>query len=218
MLLLALLLVEPRRQKLDASPWRGIGEVVASFVRTPVLRRTTLLAAFIQAAGVIGVWSYVLYFQACALPITVFGALFAAFGICCGAGARFSAAVSSRVGERTTLWAAALLIPAGFVLLSLAQTRWLVPVSWLNGWLWNLTGPLLLTRVNEGFTSDRRATAISVMRLVGSVSYAVSGPLFGQLADTRSLSLAYQVLAGALAVGASLNLVGWQRGSELSSP
>jgi MFS family permease len=204
MLVLALLLVEPERRRMETGPWRGITDVVSDFARSAALLRIAIFGALLAAGGVIGVWSYVLYYQACHLSVGLFGALMAAFGVASSLGARLSAPLAARIGPRAIFWAGALVIPLGFAALGSARSVWLIAISCVNGFVWNLSGPLLLSAVNDRFSSDRRATAISVFRLAGSLLYAAGAPLFGRLVDSRSLSTAYLVLAAVLAAASIL--------------
>lgn len=200
MILTAWTIAEPKRKKMRDNPWRGIASTFTYMFTSRQLMRVALLSSLLQASGVIGVWSYVFYYQACGLSLSIYGVLFALFGFACSLGAYSSERVSKLVGLRTLLLGTAVVIPAAFALLGLFQLVWLMPLIWLNGYYWNCVNPQLLAMANRAIDSERRATSLSIMALMGSSLYAISGPLFGRIVDSASLSTGYYILAGALSI------------------
>jgi len=201
MILAAVTIAEPLREKMRDNPWHGIKRAFIHIFTTPYLLRVTLLGSLLRASGVIGVWSYVFYYQACGISLSIYGLLFALFGFASGLGAYSSERMAKLAGLRTLMFGTAVVIPGIFTLLGLFQQVWLVPLMWLNGYYWNCVNPQLLSMANTVIDSERRATALSVMALVGSSFYAIGGPLFGRVVDSASLSTGYFVLAGVLAIG-----------------
>jgi MFS family permease len=194
MLPFALALIEPERKKIEtASPLRDILKISRTCFTHPRLRRLMLFGALIQSTGITAVWAYFLYYESIGINIGLFGIIFAAWQLSSAFGGRFSHSMEKKIGGKGSLFLPLLVAPT-FLLLGLFKTFLLIPLIFLNAFLWGFAFPLLLDYVNRLIKSDTRATALSVINMTGSLSFVIVSPVFGRLVDTLSLSAAFFIM------------------------
>jgi len=58
-----------------------------------------------------------------------------------------------------------------------------------------LVTPILRNAINENTTSNKRATVLSIRSLIIRMSFAVSAPILGFIADNYSLDISFYCLA-----------------------
>ncbi len=191
MLPIALSLTEPQRQKLTVSnPLKDILRITRiSFVHR-LLRPLMLYAALIMSTGVVGVWAYFLYYESIGISIGFFGLLFAAFQLSNAFGSKISHRFEKILGQRISL-SLPLLSATTFVLLGIFKTSFLIPLIFINAFLWGTSFPLLMDSMNRLIQSDVRASVLSVANMIRSLSFVILSPLFGKLVDIFSLSTAF---------------------------
>lgn len=217
MLVTALGFTEPPRARPPfENPLRGIGRVVARCAADARLLLPMLLAGLMTSVGIVGLWAYLLLFQKSGLSSAASGIIFAAFQVASGVAARRSASIERRLGARR---AAALFPLVGVGLLAVALWP-RVPVCAaamvVNGFLWGLSGPLLMARINARASSDVRATVISVGNMTGRLFYVALAPAVGRLADAVSLAAGFALLGATMLVGATVLLALY--GQRLAEP
>lgn len=194
MLPFALALIEPERKKIETvNPLRDILKISRTCFTHPRLRRLMLFGALIQSTGITGVWAYFLYYESIGINIGLFGIIFAAWQLSSAFGGRFSHSMEKKIGGKGSLFLPLLVAPT-FLLLGLFKTFLLIPLIFLNAFLWGFAFPLLLDYVNRLIKSDTRATALSVINMTGSLSFVIVSPVFGRLVDTLSLSAAFFIM------------------------
>lgn len=207
MLPIALLLIEPQRKKLDSTgPLRDILKISRFCFIHPRLRWLMLYGALIRSTGVIGVWAYFLYYESIGIGIAYFGIIFAGWQLSSAFGSKYAHILEAKVGQSRSIYLALLIAPT-FVMLGSLQTPLLLPLIFLNAFLFGLAFPLLLDHMNQLIESSVRATALSVANMTGSFSYVILSPLFGKLVDALSLSDAFVVMGLFFILCGSLNAV-----------
>jgi MFS family permease len=191
MLPFALSLIEPERKKLEAAnPLKDILRICRfSFTHTQ-LRLLILYAAMIMSTGVVGVWAYFLYYESIGISIGYFGLLFAVFQLASALGSRKAYTLEKMIGEKKSFLVLLFIAPT-FVLLGIFKTFLLIPLIFLNAFLWGFAFPLLMDYLNRLIKSEVRATVLSVANMAGSLSFVILSPLFGKLVDSFSLSTAF---------------------------
>lgn len=207
MLLTALGFTEPRRSRPPyENPLKGIGRVVARCAGDARLFLPMLLSAVMTSVGIVGIWAYLLLFQKSGLSSAASGVLFAIFQVASGLGARRSAQIERRLGARR---AAALFPLVGVGLLAVAlwpRVAVCAAAMVVNGFVWGLSGPLLMVRINERASSEVRATVISVGSMTGRLLYLLLAPAVGRLADAVSLASGFALLGTTALIGSALLL------------
>ena len=152
-----------------------------------------LFGALVQSTGITGVWAYFLYYESIGISIGFFGLIFAAWQLSSAFGSRYAHSLENKIGKKRSLFLPLLIAPC-FLLLGTLKTFLLIPLVFLNAFLWGFVFPLLLDYVNRLIKSDVRATALSVFNMTGSLSIVLVLPIFGKLVDALSLSTAFIIM------------------------
>lgn len=190
----AILLIEPKREKLKASsPFKDILKISRLSFSHKLLRPLIFLTALIMSAGIIGIWAYFLYYESIGISIGFFGVLMAAFQLSAAVGSRQAHAIEKFLGQKQSLLILLLMAPT-FVLLGMFKSIVLIPLIFLNAFLIGFGFPLLLDHMNRLIESKIRATVLSVANMTRSLSYVILSPLFGKVVDSYSLSTAFILL------------------------
>ncbi len=207
MLPVALILFEPQRKKLESpSPFKDILKISRFCFTHLRLRWLMLYGALIRSTGVIGVWAYFLYYESIGIGIAYFGIIFAAWQLSSAFGSRYAHSLEEKMGRSRSVYLTLLIAPT-FIMLGLLKTPFLLPLIFLNAFMFGLSFPLLLDQMNRLIESDVRATALSVANMTGSFSYVILSPLFGKLVDALSLSDAFIIMGIFFIAYGSLNAV-----------
>ncbi len=194
MLPLAISLIEPKRKKFEASsPLKDILRIFWFSLTHGQLRRLMLYAALLMSTGIIGVWAYFLYYRSLGISIGYFGVIFAAFQLSSAFGSRSAHSIEKAIGKKQSYLILMLIAPT-FLLLGVFKSILLLPLIFLNAFLWGTAFPIILDDINRLIQSEVRATIISVAHMIGSLSYVILAPLFGKLVDTYSLSNAFLLM------------------------
>jgi MFS family permease len=152
-----------------------------------------LFGALIQSTGITGVWAYFLYYESIGINIGFFGLIFAGWQLSSAFGGRYAHSLENKVGKKMALFLSLLIAPT-FLLLGMLKTFLLIPLIFLNAFLWGFVFPLLLDYMNRIIKSEVRATTLSVINMTGSLSFVVISPIFGKLVDSFSLSTAFIIM------------------------
>jgi len=203
MLPLALALVEPERDVLKSkNPLKNILQICRFSFANPRLRLLMLFSAMIMSTGVIGIWSYFLYYESLGISVGYFGILFALFQLASAVGSRYSHSLEKIFGIKKSLLLV-MLIGCVFLLLGKIQSPSMIILIFLNAFLWGFSHPIFLDRMNRLIKSESRATVLSIANMTGSLSYVILAPLFGKLVDSFSLSKSHLTMGiYCLALGA----------------
>lgn len=194
MLPVALSLIEPQRKKLEsANPLKDILRISRFCFTHPGLRWPMLYGALIRSTGVTGVWAYFLYYESIGIGIAYFGILFAGWQLSSAFGSKYAHNLDAKVGPSRSVYLMLLIAPT-FMLLGLFQTPLLLALIFCNAFLFGLSFPLLLDRMNRLIGSEVRATALSVANMTGSLTFVIVSPIFGKLVDVCSLSEAFLIM------------------------
>jgi len=171
------------------------------------------------AAGIwfffsIGFWLWQPYLQLIALPVSLFGFLYAALNLVSGYVSRQAHHVEHRIGMRAALLVIPLMLVAAFVLESQVVFALGFLFLFLQAVASGLFGPLLNDYINRRIPSSRRATVLSIKNMLNSVLFMVLSPLVGYLVDRCSLTAALLLLGLALAVLALIFFQFYRRGGD----
>ncbi len=207
MLPLALLLTEPRRGTPEAeNPMREILTISRWSFRQPRLRFFIAFMALLQCTGLVGLWAAFLYYQSLGITLGLFGALFAGFQLASGLGSRSSHRLERALGSGRALF---LLPLAGVIFVALGtvpKSPAMIPLIYLNAFLWGASFPLFMDGINRIIPSETRATVLSVANMTGSLVFAAVSPLFGWVAGRFSLAAAYGGLGTFFLIYSALTL------------
>ncbi len=190
----AVSIVEPTRKKLAVEkPLGDIFNIVRYCIGHGQIRAIMIYSSLLLSSGIIGIWSYFMYYEGLGMSIGLFGIMVAISGLCSALGSRHAYLIEEKIGRRRALYLLLLISPI-FILLGMIKSGFLIPFIFLNGILWGISVPLLTGYINRVVESGIRATVLSVSSMCGSLSYVVLSPIFGRLVDIYSLSLAHVAL------------------------
>ena len=194
MVYVAFNLVEPsRKRRLSRTPLWDMFKIAGKAVANRKIIWLVLVMAMMFSTGVIGLWSYYLYYTEIGLGIGWIGFLSAAFGMCAGFGAKYSHVLTRELGERWSLVGLLILGP-GMIFLGLMPSMSMIPMIFLIGFVWGFSIPMLLRFLNDLVDSETRATVIAVSNMTGTIFLAILSPIFKRAAITYSLGTAYMIL------------------------
>jgi len=207
MLPLALSLIEPKRETLKSmNPFKDIMRIFGFSFANSRLRLLMLFSALIMSTGVIGIWSYFLFYESLGIGVGYFGILFAVFQLASALGSRKAHSLEKIFGLKNSLLLV-MLIGGVFLLLGKIQSPLMIVLILLNAFLWGFSYPLFLDEMNRIIRSETRATVLSVANMTVSLSYVILAPLFGKLVDRHSLSKAYIIMGVYFLVYGSIALI-----------
>lgn len=191
---LAVSFVEPERKTLEAeSPFLEILRIARHCLTHSRIKWLMMFSALLLGASMTGAWSYYLYYGELGLSVWLYGVIFAAFGVCAAVGSSQAQYIEGKLGPRRSLLLLLLISPI-FIMLGLIKSTYMIPLILLVGFLGGLSIPLFRDHINKLVESDIRATALSVSAMIGSLAFVVLAPLFGEVVDAFSLSVAHVAL------------------------
>ena len=191
---LAISLVEPQRERISPkNPVREMIRIITFCAGDPRIRSVILFSALVFGTEMVGIWSYYLYYGEIGLNIGYFGILLATFGVCSGYGARQAHIIVKWMGSRSILLLLLILSPV-FMCLGSVSSAALIPLIFVNAFVWGIAGPLFTDYLNQLVASEVRATVLSINSMAGSLLFVLVSPIFGKTVDVFSLSSAYLCL------------------------
>lgn len=191
--LLALLLtrsmVEPPRE--IHSPASHLADALRSvryaFWENRRLRALILLNAFLGLASFYPVWLIQPYMQHSGVPLAWFGPVWAGANLCVALCSLASHRVSLALGDRRMLLLFVLLVWGGYLGLGMSGGMGGFLFYYLLTAMRGLRGPLMLSHAHRECPSSHRAGILSLQPFAFRLSFALSGPLVGMLADASGV-------------------------------
>ncbi len=195
-LLLALFIVEPPYRRDEAVADRiKIGEILRHLFSTdPILRQIIIAIPLYSLATFNVIWLIQPYWEAQGLSLAVFGVLWCVQSLTAALATRYGFALERNLGA-----AGALLIIG--ILPIVSQFG----MAWFPGWIGiaialllfvgrGLKQVILVNALNRRVPSEFRATANSFASFLFRLSFIVSGPVIGYVAEIYGITMALQLL------------------------
>jgi len=139
------------------------------------------------------------FFKAINIPLAYFGILWAVLNFSAGVTSLNAHQFDKKYNNYKILLYFGLAVPTSFILLgfntSVLGLIFILLIYLLRG----LATPILRNAINENTTSNKRATVLSIRSLIIRISFAISAPILGYIADNYSLAISFYGLA--IAVG-----------------
>ena len=194
-LLIALTLVEPPRQKMDAR--RHMDNF--RYIYQSLFRHSRLLTLIIlnfivfSLATLLAVWAFQGYWKEIGVPVAYFGYLWAGFNLTVALSGRLAGMVKHKVGVGVMLFFIGLLPVVGYGGMAISGA---VP-GIIAGMAFQISRGfnqvILRDALNMRVSGDMRATANSIASLGFRLSFALVGPFMGMLIDTRGYPFTFSV-------------------------
>ena len=147
------------------------------------------------AAPVLALFAFQGYWRSRNMPLAAFGAIAAVYSLTGALSGLWAQRVQKRLGRRGVYLAIGVLPVAGFLGAGLAPVAAGAVFGLCLELGRGLTQALLGEALNDGMSSDIRATANSVVSFGSRLAVAALGPCFGAIADARGFSWAFSGMA-----------------------
>ena len=135
------------------------------------------------------------FFKEVEIPLVYFGILWAGLNITAGFTSINSHLFDKKEKNIKTLIIISLSTFVLFTALGLVMTT--IGIIFITGiyCIRGIATPILRNAINQNTTSNKRATVLSIRSFIIRISFAISAPILGYIADSYSLSISFYILA-----------------------
>jgi len=192
---LSFFMIEPKRKKrvAETNIIFDIGKISKFVLSHKKIMSITLYNALICSVMLMVITSYYLYYNLLGFNAIHNGFIYGFFMVISALGALSTHYIEKWVGKRNSF--IFLISPAFiFILLGFFESIFMIPLIFLNGFIWGFSRPLFSGYTNELIHSEIRATALSVSNMVKVLPIVIISPFIGKLIDATSLSTSFIVL------------------------
>ena len=195
---IAFTLIEPsmhKENKLDRS-FKAVLEVVKfAMVDNQKLKWLIIYSSAMGVATLSMAWFAQPFFKSINIPLAYFGILWAVLNFSAGLTSFNAHHLDKKDKNYKMLFYLALAMSTSFIFLgyntSVFGLIFILFIYLLRG----LVTPILRNAINENTTSNKRATVLSIRSLIIRISFAISAPILGYIADNYSLAISFYGLA-----------------------
>ena len=195
---IAFTLIEPsmhKENKLDRS-FKAVLEVVKfAMVDNQKLKWLIIYSSAMGVATLSMAWFAQPFFKSINIPLAYFGILWAVLNFSAGLTSFNAHLLDKKDNNYKILFYLALSMLTSFIFLgynaSVFGLIFILFIYFLRG----LVTPILRNEINENTTSNKRATVLSIRSLIIRISFAISAPILGYIADNYSLAISFYGLA-----------------------
>jgi MFS family permease len=195
---IAFTLIEPsmhKENKLDRS-FKAVLEVVKfAMVDNQKLKWLIIYSSAMGVATLSMAWFAQPFFKSINIPLAYFGILWAVLNFSAGLTSFNAHQFDKKDNNYKMLFYLSLAMTTSFIFLgynaSVFGLIFILFIYLLRG----LVTPILRNAINENTTSNKRATVLSIRSLIIRISFAISAPILGYIADNYSLAISFYGLA-----------------------
>ena len=213
----AISLVEPKMHKdRIKSSWNSIiGVVRFSLVESKVLRTHIIYSSFIGVGTLMMAWLAQPFLKDVGINMKHYGIIWALLNIIVGVFSFLAHRIEKKFTDLNSLFIVGLLSVLGYLLLS--QNMSYVGLLILFVFYANrgYATPLLRNYINQHTDSNVRATVMSVRSFIIRISFAITAPFIGWIADKQGLSSAFIVMGVLIAIVSSCCLIWFVKNQKL---
>ena len=195
---IAFTLIEPtmhKENKLDRS-FKAVLEVVKfAMVDNQKLKWLIIYSSAMGVATLSMAWFAQPFFKSINIPLAYFGILWAVLNFSAGITSFNAHQLDKKDNNYKILFYIALAMSTSFIFLGYNASVFGLIFILLIYLLRGIVTPILRNAINENTTSNKRATVLSVRSLIIRISFAISAPILGYIADNYSLAISFYGLA-----------------------
>jgi len=195
---IAFTLIEPtmhKENKLDRS-FKAVFEVVKfAMVDNQKLKWLIIYSSAMGVATLSMAWFAQPFFKSINIPLAYFGILWAVLNFSAGITSFNAHQFDKKDNSYKMLFYLALAMPISFLFLGYNTSVYGLIFILLIYLLRGIVTPILRNAINENTASNKRATVLSVRSLIIRISFAISAPILGYIADNYSLAISFYGLA-----------------------
>jgi len=185
----SLMLYEPQTHKKQIKmSFNHILQIVKySLYGNKELMWNIIFSSVIGAATLTMAWFVQPYLKLVALPLSMFGIMWTLLNLTVGFSSMYAHKIEFYFKQKKTMVGIAILIPAGFIIVSRINALWGIGILFLFYIIRGIATPVLKDYINQLCDSNIRATILSVRNFVIRIIFAIVGPFFGWYTDKFSL-------------------------------
>jgi len=195
---IAFTLIEPtmhKENKLDRS-FKAVLEVIKfAMVDNQKLKWLIIYSSAMGVATLSMAWFAQPFFKSINIPLAYFGILWAVLNFSAGITSFNAYQFDKKYNNYKMLFYFALSMSISFLFLGYNASVFGLIFILLIYLLRGIVTPILRNEINENTTSNKRATVLSVRSLIIRISFAISAPILGYIADNYSLAISFYCLA-----------------------
>ena len=195
---IAFTLIEPfmhKENKLDRS-FKAVLEVVKfAMVDNQKLKWLIIYSSAMGAATLSMAWFAQPFFKSINIPLAYFGILWAVLNFSAGLTSFNAHQFDKKDNNYKILFYLSLAMSTSFIFLGYNNSVYGLIFILFIYLLRGLVTPILRNAINENTISNKRATVLSIRSLIIRISFAISAPILGYIADNYSLAISFYGLA-----------------------
>lgn len=207
MLIVSLYFTEPSYHRSALGHIAHITASVRHFWKKTKVRWLILYQATTISALLIMFWTIQPYFKLLGIPLSLFGVYFAGFSCMGLLASRYAHRIEAFLGIKKSLFLMGLTLVVGFAVLGLVPALLSTVWFFLMELVWGYSTPVIGDYLNRVVPSHQRATILSIGSLLTRFIFAIFGPLFGKLADTKGIPSTLVIIGAVFSVFFFLLLV-----------
>lgn len=195
---IALTLIEPtihEENKMDRSLKTILGVVKFAMIDQAKLRWLIIYSSAMGVATLSMAWFAQPFFKAVDIPLAYFGILWAGLNFSAGLTSFNAHRFDKNKGGYKILIYIALAMLISFLILGFNITVFGLVFVVLIYLLRGIVTPILRNAINENTSSNKRATVLSIRSFIIRISFAISAPILGYIADYYSISYSFYAIA-----------------------
>ncbi len=192
----AISLVEPqiKRKKIEKS-FKTILQVVRyTLIKNKLLKWFTFFSAIIGIATLSMAWFAQPFFKDIGIPIKWFGILWAILNFSVGIASYHAHRFESFLNRNTLLIFISAGIGFSYTLLGFSDTKWGIFWILMIYLIRGIATPILRNYINAITSSEIRATVLSVRSFIIRISFALTAPFLGWIADAYTINESFWIL------------------------
>ncbi len=151
------------------------------------LRENALFSAIMGAATLSMAWLAQPFFLSVAIPIALFGVLWAVLNFSVGLSSFYAFKIAKNKTQTIVLWSIAILIPFFYVFLGIFVSQWALVGLLAFYLLRGFVHPVLKDYIHNETPSEMRATVLSIRNFIIRIVFSITGPIIGYMTDKLSL-------------------------------
>ena len=195
---IAFTLIEPsmhKENKLNRS-FKAVLEVVKfAMVDNQKLKWLIIYSSAMGVATLSMAWFAQPFFKSINIPLAYFGILWAVLNFSAGLTSFNAHQFDKKDNNYKILFYLSIAMSTSFIFLGCNNSVYGLIFILFIYLLRGLVTPILRNAINENTTSNKRATVLSIRSLIIRISFAISAPILGYIADNYSLVISFYGLA-----------------------
>ena len=165
-----------------------------AFIDQPGLRYAIILAALFGLTSFFPVWLIQPYMQSLNVPLSWFGPIWAIANLCVSLGSVISHRIQYHMGPKLLPFLLFAMVALGYAGLAFSHVLWSFAFYFLLTLMRGIHGPFSRLVMQKQSERHERASILSLKSLTFRLSFVITAPLIGMLADQSGLHTTFTFL------------------------